>query len=94
MAKILQFSDYIKLDKDKSGFLQFVRPKQTVSEKKRKIIIKQLHEEIEEAWAVIRKWEKETGMKLDNTPISKRPRKIRDTLDIIQVSEYLINNKY
>ena len=94
MARILQFSDYIKLDKDKPGFLQFVRPKQTVSEKKRKIIIKQLHEEIEEAWAVIHKWEKETGMKLDNTPISKRPRKIRDTLDIIQVSEYLINNKY
>ena len=94
MTKILQFSDYIKLDKNNPSFLEPVRPKQTVSEKKRKIILKQLHEEIDEAWDVIHKWEKETGVKLDNTPIDKRPIKIRDTLDIIQVAEYLINNKY
>ena len=94
MVKILQFSDYLKLDKDNPGSLQFVRTKKTVSEKKRRIILKRLHEKINEAWAIIHKWEKETGMKLDNTPISKRPQKIKDTLDIIQVTDYLINNKY
>lgn len=94
MAKILKFFDYINLNKDKPSFLKFVRPKQTGTEKNRKIIVKQLREEIDEAWAVIHKWEKEKGIKLDNTPVSKRPRKIKDSLDIIQVSEYLINNKY